>query len=61
MKKIQDDLNMKNELMLQEVMAKKNIPIYQQEAVKEILSSSRKKLKAGVILTNGFYYVYFFI
>lgn len=46
-KKTQENLNTRNQQMLENAMAGKNIPIYQQEALKEILSSSLKKNAKG--------------
>lgn len=44
--KIRENLSAKNEKILEDAMAGKNIPMYQQEALKEILSSlSRKNAK----------------
>lgn len=45
--KIKENLNTQNEQMLEDAMAGKNIPIYQQEALKEILSSASRKNAKG--------------
>ena len=45
--KIQEDLNDRNEEMLENVMKERKIPTYQQEALKEILSSSLRKNAKG--------------
>ena len=45
--KILEDLNDRNEEMLENVMKERKIPTYQQEALKEILSSSLRKNAKG--------------